>query len=231
MSDTSHANNIRAELLARLQATGLASLPGTLLYSGFSTVQPGPLYFLGYNPGGDAAVESDTIASRLQARGDETNEYLDTSWAPGGIARAAGQADLQRRACYFLKGLGLSPRSVCASNVVFARSTSLKTLGQGHVLAANCWPIHLHLLSIVQPRLIFVMGKDAYQFVRSRSDETHPEVMFPSGHDDWQCRATAIQLDGRRISLVSAPHFGRYAIDHHPDVVQWVHEIYLASDS
>ena len=214
------------ELLQKLKDTGLADLPGKLLYSGIGTLSPGKLYVLGWNPGGDPIAENQSSADHLIAlagRPPDWNEYIDGVWRPGGRICAPGDAPMQRRVRHLLTGLGLPVRFVCASNIVFVRSRASADLDDQTDLAERCWPIHKAILENVCPvGILSIGGNPVFDFIVNRGRLLSGPESFPSGHGNWDCHAGQVQLGNRTLRIVSVPHLARYAIDHHPDVVQWV---------
>jgi hypothetical protein len=213
-------------LLQTLKDTGLADLPGKMLYSGIETLSPGRLYVLGWNPGGDPHAESKSATDDLVAlaeRSPDWNEYVDGVWRPGGRICAPGDAPMQRRVRHLLTGIGLSVRTVCASNMVFVRSRASADLDGQARLPERCWPVHEAILEYVRPAgILSIGGNPVFDFIKSRGQMLSGPETFPSGHGNWDCLTGQVQLGGHSIRIVSVPHLARYAIDHHPDVAQWV---------
>jgi hypothetical protein len=215
-----------ARLIQELKDTGLADMPGKLLYSGVATLAPGKLYVLGWNPGGDPNAESDSSArhlTELAGKSPTWNEYIDGVWHLGGRVYAPGAAPMQRRVRYLLTGIGLPVQTVCASNVVFVRSRASSNLDNSIELARRCWPVHDFILGHVRPKgILSIGGAPVFEFIRSRGGLLSGLEEFPSGHGTWECLAARVQLGNLSMPIVSVPHLARYAIDHHPDVVRWV---------
>ena len=216
-------------LFARLQEqvseTGLASRPGKLLYSGPQTLRPGVLYLLGYNPGGDPEAENASVRSQLDAWGQRQgswNEFLDECWRPRGKLHPPGEAPLQRRVIFMLRGLGYDVRTVCAANLIFVRSVDAESLEDGDELAEKCWRVHELILNVVRPSCIVAFGGEVSSFILSKAQMTGSGGAYPSGHGNWGCSYFRMVLQGRDTGLISLPHLSRYAIDRHPDVVEWM---------
>jgi hypothetical protein len=112
------------ELLGKLEETGLADKSGALLYSSIKTLSPGPLYLLGYNPGGDPEEETKTVRDHLRwvKSNPNWNEYICGEWTPGGNPLGPGEAPMQKRVRALVEGVGLRTGDVCASNLIFIRS-------------------------------------------------------------------------------------------------------------
>ncbi len=90
-------------LLAAFAKRHLGSLcqeSGQVLYSGVETLQPGRLYLIGHNPGGDPGNRSlMTIGESLASLPtNKFNSYLDTTWS--------GRDTLQRRIIWLTAALG-----------------------------------------------------------------------------------------------------------------------------
>lgn len=212
-----------SDLIERLKQTGLADFPGKLLYSSLDTLRPGKLYLLGYNPGGDPAEESESVASHLRHMPAGWNEYVDAEWRPAGIRRRPGSAPRQRRVQWLLAHLGLPVRSVCASNLIFVRSKSSAGLSDPDRMAEQCWPVHRFILERVRPACILsIGGKDVWEFVCEHSRMLTPVEPHASGHGNWQCLSARIELDRRQMTFVTVPDVTRYAIDRHENVVRWI---------
>ncbi len=216
------------DLRLRLDQTDLADLPGRLLYSGVGTLKPGPIYLLGWNPGGDPDVEPDTPAEHLEKLERERvdwNEYLDGYWRPGGRVLGKGQAPMQKRVVHLLQGIGVEPRTICASNLIFMRSRGKDGLSQGDNLVRRCWLVHDFLLGIVRPKIVLSIGGNAVlDALLRKGAETGGRAAKASGHADWECQSVRARLGQHQVRIVSVPHLSRYAIDHHPDVVRWVRD-------
>ena len=219
-------NNALNSLIAQLEATGLADRPGRLLYSGIGTLAPGKVYMLGYNPGGDPEAEKDSPKAhlaKLASLRPDWNEYMDGVWYPGGRACPAGEAPLQRRVQALLRGIGLTTRSVLASNLIFVRSRDQVRLDDALRLVERCWAVHRSLLELTRPQTILCIGGNTvFDAIVARSTALSSIEQFAAGHGDWKCRATRVAIGGRTFNLVSLPHLSRYAVDRHPNVIAWV---------
>lgn len=217
--------SIIESLFRKLDETGLADLPGAFLYSDRSTLVPGKIYMLGYNPGGDPEVETNTPKVHLQylqSLDRDHNEYLDGVWYPGGRRCGAGDAPLQRRVQRLLKGVGLNVRSVCASNLIFVRSRDQARLSGASRLAEKCWAVHRFLMEQIQPQAILsIGGGKVFDFIAAHGKLVSPIELYASGHGNWQCQSAHVDFGTCTVKLVSLPHLSRYAIDGHPDVIGW----------
>ena len=210
-------------LTEAMRKTGLGDRSGKLLYSSLPTLAAGPVYLLGYNPGGEPDHETTSILSHLHDAGQAaTNEYLDVAWQTRTCSWAVGEAPLQRRVKYLLTGIGLDVRSVCASNLIFVRSRGEKHLASAAQMATACWPVHRLILDIVRPTMILTFGRKVADFIVGKAEKSKLAGSKLSGHGNWECFANSIVLNGRSISLVSLPHLSRYNINGHAEVIAWV---------
>lgn len=96
---------------------------GKVFYSGRAAyARSAEIYVLGFNPGGDPETyAAETVKSHtdfvLGHAPEDWSAYCDESWKD----RLAGQAPLQRRLQHLLAKLGLNPRAVASSNLIFTR--------------------------------------------------------------------------------------------------------------
>jgi hypothetical protein len=218
-------SDILSGLFQKLEETGLADFPGKLLYSGIGTLCSGPLYVLGYNPGGDPNIENDSTKDDLRKLAEKCpnwNEYIDAIWGAHRRRWGPGDAPMQRRLCSLLRGIGLCVRTVCASNLIFVRSRRASSLKNRAQLAEDCWSVHQFILKQVRPKGMLSIGDDAFKFILRRGTPLSATQHFQSGHASWRCRAARVQLGTQSMAIVSVPHLAIYAIDHHPKVIDWV---------
>lgn len=224
------ASDLVTGLIAQLETTGLADMPGKLLYSGIGTLCPGKIYLLGWNPGGDPNVESDSTKDHLMKlvrERSDWNEYLDEGWRVRGRMYAPGDAPMQRRVSNLLGGIGLPVQTVCASNVIFARSRVSEHLVKPAELSRRCWPVHQFIIGYVQPVGILAIGKEAFDYFLKKGKLLSKLEEEPAGHRNLMCRAVRIQLDALNVAVVSVPHLGErlhYEPEQHHKVINWVHD-------
>ena len=187
--------------IAALVPGSLRSISGSVFYSGRAAfTDRAQVYVLGANPGGDLATQrNETVQSHtdfvLKDTPDLWSAYCDESWA----GKPLGQAPLQKRVHYMLSRLGLNPRQVPGSNVVFSRSRRLEHLdGDYGRLADLCWPVHAAVLNLLRPKAVICFGKDAADQVRRRVGANQRIATFTESYDDrsWQssawCSATGL---------------------------------------
>lgn len=157
------------ERLIDLVPKAMRMRSGTVFYSGRAAYAASvPLYLLGLNPGGDPVAQAtETIGASLEEarkrREDHWSAYADECWR----GRPAGTATMQPRVLHLLKSVGLDPRRVPASNVVFVRSARESALAaEKSALLAACWPLHEEVLRALRVRVVACMGGTAGRWVR-----------------------------------------------------------------
>src|ERR1039457_5158745 len=96
----------------------VAEMDGRVLYSSIETLCPGRLFLMGLNPGAGQDRYHHIGASLLDIPNHHWNTYIDDDWG-----RGIGMHHTQKRVCYMLQALGLAPRAVFATNLVFAALT------------------------------------------------------------------------------------------------------------
>jgi hypothetical protein len=193
---------------------------GVILYSSPKTLKVGNVYLLGINPGADPdGLDDPDIETHLdKLASSDTNRYIDGEWDRGRI----GTDPFQLRVVWLLRSLGLDPRDVCSSNLIFRRSDGQGTSGYPET-AYRCWPVHQRILSIVQPKMIICLGNLPFDYVTSRGSSESPQAEeFPSGHGSWQCRSARVHLESRSIDIVRLPHLRRYRVIGKQPVVDWM---------
>ncbi|MDH4560659.1 hypothetical protein [Pseudomonas sp. BN411] len=200
----------------------LLHLPGGVLYSSHETLQPGEVYYLGFNPGGEGGNPLRDDLTRMLAQTE--NAFLDGEWAPAGIDREPGDAPMQRRTVALLESLGFAVRDICASNLIFVQSKDYK--GVEYSLADKCWPVHRTILDIVKPKLILCCGNSgvsAYGYLKRRFGGE--ESAAASGHGNWSLKAFRAQIEGRECCVVGLPHMSRYEPRNKPQVIEWIRQV------
>ena len=154
---------------ARLVDAGLYDRSGKVFYSGRSAFSaPSRLYVLGLNPGGSAGAQAtNTIQRNLSEWRDRPprwSAYCDESWQ----GKPPGTYGMAPRVLHLFERLGLDPRDVPASNVVFVRSNNEAALAaEKSLLLAKCWPVHEAVISTLGIDSIACFGVTAGRWVRS----------------------------------------------------------------
>lgn len=186
---------------------------GSVLYSGRSAFTgQRPLYLLGLNPGGNPADHVENTIGRsvdgARARlADDWSAYANESWR----GRKPGTATLQPRVLHLLASVGLNPRQVPASNVVFVRSKREADLAQEKLaLLQACWPMHEAVIGRLGVRVMVCMGGTAGAWVREMLG-AHEQV------DAWS--------EQNARGWTSTAHVGRSGVQvltlPHPSIAKW----------
>ena len=204
------AVNARAEITefidgAKRDLGAVAECSGRVLYSSVDTLCPGRIYTLGINPGLDPyGLDYRTIRASLDDLPNyRKSAYRDESWDLG---VPAGSDPLQQNWCWLMTQLGFNLDTVCASNIVFAR-----TRGgiEARRYVAACWPVHERILRVVQPRYILAFGKLPLETITPRLRNLGLVDTFPARHQNWTCAVFSGEYDGRSVKVLGVPHLGR----------------------
>jgi len=179
---------------------------GSIFYSGKEAfVGRKTLYVLGLNPGGTPAeVPTTTIADSINKfrRCDEPwSEYLE-SWEEAD----PGTWGLQPRILHMLHLLGLDPRAVPSSNVVFVQSRGEKELGlEKAELLEACWPLHQAVIDNLHIRTILCFGSTAGAWVRGRLGAHELIDRFTETNNRGWTSRTHRNEHGRQVVTVTHP--------------------------
>jgi hypothetical protein len=167
-----NAAELRETVATRLGERAMRS--GSVLYSGIDTLRPGPLYLMGYNPGGDPGQQSAQEQSILGQIQDRTNwsAYTQDCWlehhsAEACLHREAGAQRIrpealtrhQRNIIALAEVLGATPESIPSANAIFARSKRAADLDDEAGWWKTCWAVHQVMLGAVRPNLVITLGK------------------------------------------------------------------------
>ena len=206
-----------------LEALGdLADMPGGVFYSSHEALRPGEVYFLGLNPGGKGTYPIRETLPRILTQTE--NAYLDQCWGTGGKSYPAGKAPMQVRTVHVLESLGLAPRDVCSSNLIFV--SSVDSSGVETSMADRCWPVHRAVLEIVQPRLIVSCGNSAHSTYGYLKHRFRPqESSVPSGHGGYSLKHFDAEIDGRQYRILGLPHLSWYMPQGRPEFTEWIREV------
>lgn len=204
--------------------TALQTLPPKMqeassrfLYSSGATLAPGKYYLLGYNPGGDPNVIEQPFHDEVVTWENNTaNAYLDEKWRKG---EYEGQAPYQLNVQALCSAVGVDVREVCATNWFFVRSLSAAQL-KG-CTPEMFFPVHQTIMEIIQPEVVFAVGLNTYRIIK-RFFQFEQTGSFPSGHGSWPCLVAQRQYRQKLQKLIGFPHFSRYALRYHDDVLSRV---------
>lgn len=203
------APTIHPDIAAALDAipAPLLSQSGKVFYTGRGAFSgPNKLYILGLNPGGDPEAQAaETIGASLQQfrLGPAWwSDYADESWC----GAAPGTWGMQPRVLHMLGSLGLDPRSVPASNVLFVRSSTEETLqGEKGLLLRDCWPVHRKVIDALSIGVLLCFGNTAGRWVREelRASEFVDGYQESNGRK-WSSVAHRA-ADGRTVITLTHP--------------------------
>jgi hypothetical protein len=138
---------------------GESLLNGVVAYSGRAAWKPGPFLIIGFNPAADGTNES---LSGIVPRPPSWSLYSDKCWRCGEAREPDHRHTLTRHQktvhelCHLIGIDG--PRSLFATNAIFAESTEIATLPNWPDLFERCWKVHLRFLELVQPQWILCLG-------------------------------------------------------------------------
>ena len=180
---------------------------GSVFYSGRGAFrQPSNIYILGLNPGGSPVGQAkETISADLiewNKLPERWSAYADESW----MGRPPGKCGLQPRVLHLFNKLGLDPRDVPASNVVFVRSTTEASLSvEKRSLLAACWPVHERVIASLGVRTIVCLGTTAGAWVR---EAVSANVLFDefreTNNRGWRSQAHR-NLKGLQVLTLTHP--------------------------
>ncbi len=213
--------------IAENTLSGIKNDFGGILTSSHLTIQPGSVYYLGFNPGGTGSCRLSVSIDGLLTYTE--NGFYDDEW--GNFPK--GKAPHQERARYIFSSLGLNPKDVCASNIIFKSSPTAKEINYG--LANACWPVHDAILKIVKPKLIIACGNSlrisSYSFLLSQLDgiEDAEETLPKAEHGNWRMRGFWAKLDGKNIYTAGLPHLSRYNPKDKTNILNWLKDKLLAN--
>ncbi|CAM3101858.1 Uracil-DNA glycosylase-like domain-containing protein [Sphingomonas antarctica] len=189
--------------------TSLLSRSGSIFYTGRAAFKaPSQLYILGLNPGGDPVAQAeDTIGTDRQRflEGPASwSAYADESWA----GAAPGTLGIQPRVLHLLAALGLNPRTVPASNILFARSATEAALAKEKIdLLRACWPVQKAVIDTLGVQIVLCFGGTAGKWVRDAlGAHALIDTYVENNARRWTSEAHRA-LDGRVV--VSLTHPGR----------------------
>ena len=106
-------------------------------------------------------------------------------------------ATLQLRIKILFSRLGINLRKTCSSNLNFVRSPVLSELHLNEKMTQEkCWEIHQIILSIVKPKIVFVFGDGARDFIISKMkiiEESEP-YSLPSRNKEYIAKISLLSL-------------------------------------
>ena len=198
------------ERLLGLVPASLHGRSGSVLYSGRRAFgEPSRVYLLGLNPGGSSEHQANQTIGRhmeeaLHRLEPDWSEYRDGVWE----GRPPGTHGMQPQVLHMLRGLGLAPGRVPASNVVFVRSRAEADLrDEKPSLLRACWPMHQAVIEGLAVRLVLCFGGTAGDWVRRETGATAFVGEFVERNKrGWASRA---HRNAAGLHVVTVTHPGR----------------------
>jgi hypothetical protein len=177
MSMENYAEQIRLAIQRYLRDDARKS--GTAMQNGWSSLRPGKLYVMGFNPGGNPQAIKRNIGDSIQDLGNSYSAFTDECWIENhdedcSLEECKSKARHQRTVCSLVNVLHpeFNVRDVFATNAIFMRSKYQDTLKGPRELWEKCWPVHQLFISIVLPRVIVCLGNgerlSAFSLIRSK---------------------------------------------------------------
>jgi len=186
----------------------LKSESGAVFNAGRSAFsKPSALYLLGLNPGGDPALHQeetlDSHTKKVLSKENDWSAFQDESWD----GRAVGTKGMQPRIVHLLQKVGVAPRDVPASNVVFRRTSNEKGLnGQFARLAEQCWPFHAAVIEKLQIRVVLCCGGTAGKWVCDKLGAQEPAGRFvETNNRRWASPAFRNSKTGIAVMIAAHP--------------------------
>ncbi len=229
-----------------LLKTGLEEEPGSIIYSGDSTLKKGNFYFLGTNPGGNRLDYNDTILNQVMLS-NETNEYIDGNW---------GNREHQETIKSVFMKLDINLKETFSTNTSFIRSPGEQKYPPRNPinkedlkLAAKAkkqlkkdgretfWPIQEYFLSIVKPRLIIANGSIARDLFwhkimgnefKDKKIEPKNKFIYSNSANKYcyyfngDLRTQSLYIPNLRV--LSLPHLSFQDYSFHKSGIQWAKE-------
>jgi hypothetical protein len=211
---TMEPEELRRILNGNLAGIYKNSEEGQILYSGIDTLQEGKFYILGFNPRPDPSNrELKELSNEILPTLENWSAYTCQCWhkkhthhktgkflhckfeahrhdeKSNRACECAGADDLQLNVVEIMDNLGLSPRKVFASNVLFVQTEDVNEVMQRNLHETPldaCWNVHREFLRVVKPRFILCLGyeearfRSAFRIVRDKAHATW-------GHDQSNC--------------------------------------------
>ena len=180
---------------------------GSVFYTGreaFYGVRP--LYLLGLNPGGSSVAQaSNTVRRHLEAfavREQPWSAYADDSWE----GAKPGTWGMQPRVLHMLRQLGLDPRLVPASNLIFARTANEAALqNERQLLLQQCWPVHQAVIDALKVNTIVCFGGTAGLWTREALGAHSPVGSYRETNNRGWLSQAHVAPDGRAVVTVTHP--------------------------
>ena len=162
----------RIKEIAKLIPDSLMDRPGRAFYSGRRAFESSShLYILAANSAKDLEEVRDTVR-------DNFLNLLELSEMENWSRYEVGKTNFHCRMLELFEALGLNPKAVPASNVVFQRSSRIDKIPPAcwNKLAKKCWPFHRSVIEQLGVRVILCMGQKARDGVIAGLQSDKPEA-------------------------------------------------------
>ena len=189
--------------------------PGSALDSGRQAfaVQP-DIYIIGYHSGGQSPELLEEQIDRVLHREDANwCAYKDEVWGrpPPGSHR------IQKRIVHLCAGLGLDPRAVPASYLIFRRwdAANEPSAAVKREWAEKCWPFHQKVIDRLDVKIVVCLGRPASDWVlkkeRGRIEREPQQIDSFTAQNKWKWSSYAYQSGDRYIVTLL-----------HPSMANWI---------
>lgn len=185
---------------------------GSILHSSSDTLSKGDYYFLGYNPGGNHQdyLLKDELANLLTKT---KHRYLDEQFQQAGHLYEIGQAPLQKNFKQLFNTLGIDPRKVLCTNLIFFHSRRSNGVNYQQD-AARCWTTQQALLDLVQPKIIICNGNSntssAYSYLYQQLPHKQPQQIFDTIYSTAYIKTFTTELAQQKVKVIGIPHLSRF---------------------
>lgn len=197
------------EEFVKLIPKSFLNQPGSALDSGRQAFAgPSDVYLIGYHSGGQSQeLLEEQINGVLKRKEAEWSAYMDAKWG----RPPAGSHRIQRRIVHLCAGLGLDPRAVPASYLIFRRwPTDVKpSAAEKRQWAAECWPFHQAVIERLGVKMVVCLGSDARDWVLKKEEQltgVEPQQIDSfTAKDKGAWRSYAYQSGNRYIVTLTHP--------------------------
>lgn len=201
--------------LSRLIPEQYLSVSGSVFYSGLRAFShPSATYILGLNPGGSPVKQAnETIGRHIEEMGQphrlDWSAYLDESW----LSKPPGTHGLQPRMLHLFQTLGLNPRHVPSSNLVFVRSARESNLGKNiHNLAQIFWPFHEYVITSLGVKTVICLGQTCGSIVRSMLEAHELVATFTESNQRRWTSTVHKSPDERFVATLTHPSIAAWGV-------------------
>jgi hypothetical protein len=170
----------------------------------------GRCLLIGYNPGGDPAAKFRCrITDNIGEWSNTQNHYWSQRWANGGRKYNT----LQKRVHELVKGLGLRPRTLFASNLWFLRSSNASRLRCDSGAKQSCIRVwQKFLASSPARRILFVGIRTCDEFLEWIGATKGVSKQIPTSHPRASARLVIATIRKNEYRIAVLPHLSRFSV-------------------